>query len=272
MIHDGKIRVNGAVKKPSYKIQPDDVITGCISQNDSITRAVPEKIGISVQHEDPHILVIDKAPGMVVHPGAGNETGTLVNAILAHAPEISQTGSDKLRPGIVHRLDKDTSGLIVVAKTQKSLEFLQREFKYRRVEKRYLALVQGNTLDETGEIDLPIGRHPMKRKQMAVDLKNGRPAVSRWHVRERFNEVSLVDIKLLTGRTHQIRLHFYAIGHPLLGDPVYQYRRNRKKKGTRQMLHAYFLSFRHPYSGQQVSFQNEPCLDFMHQLKRLRNK
>ena len=271
LISAGLIRVNGQVKKSGYKLNTGDVVTGQLDTLDKTKLVEPENIILNVQYEDDYIIVIDKPSGMVVHPGAGNETGTLVNALLYHDPKISSAGSERVRAGIVHRLDKDTSGLIVAAKTDRALEFLLKEFKYRRVEKRYLALVEGSELEDSGIIDLPIARHPVKRKQMAVNQESGKKAVSVWQVKERYPDATLVEVLLKTGRTHQIRVHFYAIGHPLVDDPVYQFRRNRKKiSKDRQMLHSHYLAFRHPYSGRRVEFRSEPPDDFIRKMALLR--
>lgn len=271
LISNSEILVNGTQKKPGYKVKPGDSIRGTVPDPDRESIILPEDISLNILFEDDHILVIDKKPGMVVHPGPGNLSGTLVNAILFHEPGIKRAGDDRIRSGIVHRLDKDTSGLMVVAKTKKSLNFLQKEFKYRRVEKRYLALVSGHLPGEQGEIFLPIGRHPVKRKLMAVNHDTGKPARTLWTVKQQFKTASLVEAVLKTGRTHQIRVHFYAMDHPLVGDRIYQPRRTRKKESIapRQMLHSWQLSFRHPYSGERLSFEAEMPEDFLQTLAQL---
>lgn len=263
-ISDGQIRVNGSHKKPAYKVQTNDLITGTIEIREPVLQPTAEKISLDIIHEDDHIIVINKRAGMVVHPASGHEAGTLVNALIYHCPDIKDVGGVDFRAGIVHRLDKDTSGIMVTAKTLRSLEFLQKEFRMRRVEKTYLALVDGPGLNDEGEIDLPIGRHPVKRKQMSVNRQTGKKAITRWKVVHRFPNACMVEVSLLTGRTHQIRVHFYEMGHPLIGDPVYQFRRQRRlNKNDRQMLHARNLSFRHPYSGRRVSFHADPPDDFI---------
>jgi len=226
---------------------------------------LPEKLHLDIEFEDDYIIIINKKSGMVVHPAPGNLTGTLVNALLFHDSKIKNVGENKFRSGIVHMLDKDTSGLMVVAKTQKTLHFLQKEFKQRRVKKRYLALVSGKFSHDQGEINLPIGRHPVKRKIMAVNYENGKPARTIWKIKKRFKTACFVEALLKTGRTHQIRVHFYAINHPLIGDRIYQHRRYRKKKSIapRQMLHSWQLAFRHPYSGRRIFFKAEPPEDFL---------
>jgi len=265
LINNSNILVNNEKKKPGYRVSLGDIISGSISDAGIDTRVLPEKIPLNIKYEDDHIMVINKRAGLVVHPAPGNRSGTLVNALLFHEPEIKWVGNDHSRSGIVHRLDKDTSGLMVVAKTPKALHFLQKEFKQRRVVKKYLALVSGNLSTDQGEINLPIGRHPVKRKIMAINHENGRPARTCWKVKKKFKTACLMEVLLKTGRTHQIRVHFYAIDHPLIGDRVYQPRRYRKKKNLapRQMLHSWQLSFRHPYSGKKMVFEAQLPEDFL---------
>ncbi|WP_457552880.1 RluA family pseudouridine synthase [Desulfobacula sp.] len=265
LIRAGDILVNNEKKKPGFRVKPGDFVTGVIPGSDTVNMILPEKIHLDIEFEDDQIMVINKKPGMVVHPAPGNLTGTLVNALLFHEPKIKWVGEDPLRCGIVHRLDKDTSGLIVVAKKKRALDFLQKEFKQRRVQKKYLALVSGNLLDDQSEINLPIGRHPKKRKMMAIDHENGKYARTCWKLKKQFKTACLVEALLKTGRTHQIRVHFYAMGHPLIGDHVYQYRRYRKKQSIapRQMLHSWQLAFRHPYSGKKMFFKAELPKDFL---------
>nr|NJM04008.1 RluA family pseudouridine synthase [Desulfobacula sp.] len=265
LMEAGEILVNNKTKKPGYRVKPGDLVTGHIPEFPAEAEVSAEDIPVDIVFEDGHLLVIHKKAGMAVHPSPGNLSGTLVNALLHHCPDIRGIGEEKTRAGIVHRLDKDTSGLMVVAKTDLALAFLQKEFKARRVEKTYLALVTGNLPEDRGEINLPIGRHPVKRKLMAVNYETGKPAITLWQVKKRFRESCLLEIDLKTGRTHQIRVHFYETGHPLLGDLVYQPGRFRKKKSRapRQMLHSHRLSFRHPYSGQRMEFKAELPEDFL---------
>ncbi|WP_300461402.1 RluA family pseudouridine synthase [Desulfobacula sp.] len=265
LVNTGDIRVNHQRKKPGYRVRTGDTISGQIPDPDIDTAILPEKLDLDMIFEDDHIMVINKNPGMVVHPGPGNFSGTLVNGLLFHVPNIKHVGEDPFRPGIVHRLDKDTSGLMVIAKTRAALHFLQKEFQQRRVEKKYLALVSGNFSDVRGEINLPIGRHPVKRKIMAIRHEQGKSATTCWKVKKTFKTACLVEAVLKTGRTHQIRVHFYALGHPLIGDLIYQPRRYRKKKSVapRQMLHSWQLGFRHPYSGRKMGFEAELPADFL---------
>lgn len=261
----GQILVNSCPRKPGYKVKHGDHIFLDIQAQDDCVLILPEEIALDIIYEDPHLIIINKSAGVVVHPAPGNMSNTLVNALLSHAPEIKKAGDDHFRSGIVHRLDKDTSGLMVVAKNQTALTFLQKEFKQRRVEKRYLALVSGQMSESGGVIDLPIGRHPVKRQLMAVNHNDGKSAVTCWEIKQQYKNACLVQVLLKTGRTHQIRVHFYAMDHPLIGDQVYQPRRFRKQKSMaqRQMLHSWKLSFRHPYSGKRVSFAADPPRDFI---------
>jgi 23S rRNA pseudouridine1911/1915/1917 synthase len=265
LINSGQIQVNHGHKKPGYRLRTGDLITGTTPDRYLNAPILPQNIAFDICHEDDHILVINKPAGMVVHPATGHMADTLVNALLYYCPRIKMTCQDKHRSGIVHRLDKDTTGLMVVAKTRHAFKFLQNEFKQRRVEKKYMALVHGHLLSKQGYIDLPIGRHPVKRKIMAVQPDTGKRALTLWTVKRQFKTASLVEIILKTGRTHQIRVHFYAMGHPLIGDTVYQFRKNRKKNHivSRQMLHSFFLGFRHPYSGRRMEFKTDLPQDFL---------
>ncbi len=265
LIIAGEILVNGKTKKSGYRVKQGDIISGHISDAAFQPEVLPENIPTDIIFEDDHILAINKKAGLVVHPAPGNLSGTLVNALLYYNPLIWRVGDEKHRSGIVHRLDKDTSGLMVIAKTEQALNFLKKEFRERRVEKKYLALVSGNLTQDQGEIHLPIGRHPVKRRLMAINHEKGKPAVTLWKVQKRFKDTCLVEITLKTGRTHQIRVHFYSMAHPVLGDRVYQPGRLRKTKSIapRQMLHSHQLSFRHPYSGQRMEFKAELPEDFL---------
>ena len=271
LISCGKFLVSGMKKRPGYRVKKGDAISGQIPEPVTEDLPKPEPMDLSILFEDDYILVIDKPPGLVVHPGPGNLCNTLVNGLMYHVPGFLDEGWDPVRPGIVHRLDKDTSGLIVVAKTLTSLSFLQKEFKQRRVGKRYLALAEGKAIAPRGEILLPLGRHPVRRKIMAVNHETGKYARTSWQVLQRFAQACLLDVRLHTGRTHQIRIHFYAMDMPLLGDNVYQYRRNRGKKilTNRQMLHSWKLRFRHPYSGQEMMFESEMPHDFAQTMAKL---
>ncbi len=229
----------------------------------------PEPQPLQIVFEDEHLLVINKPPGLTVHPGAGRPSGTLANALIAHLPAVRSVGPP-LRPGIVHRLDRDTSGLLVVAKTAPALAALQRKVAAREIERRYLALVLGTLPQDAGTVDAPIGRHPHRRTKMAV-VAGGRPATTRYHVVERLPGATLVEARLVTGRTHQIRVHFASLGHPVLGDAVYGRRALRLPAApARQMLHAYRLAFDHPFTGARMTFAADLPEDFAGALARLR--
>jgi 23S rRNA pseudouridine1911/1915/1917 synthase len=271
LIGRGEVLLEGTSKKPGYRVKTGELIEGIIPDEPNVLCPDPEPISLDILHEDAHIIVVNKAAGMMVHPALGNYTGTLVNALLYHDVALKEVGNDRSRAGIVHRLDKDTSGVVVIAKTDFALHFLQKEFKQRRVGKSYLALVEGTIDQIEGQIILPIGRHPVKRKLMCINRKNGRYARTDWTVKERLQKACLIEARLHTGRTHQIRVHFYAINHPLIGDRVYQTRRNRREKSlfSRQMLHSRKLSFRHPFSGKRVCFKASIPDDFAQTQKTL---
>jgi 23S rRNA pseudouridine1911/1915/1917 synthase len=236
---------------------------------------LPQEIGLTILYEDRDLLVLDKPAGLVVHPAPGNEDGTLVNALLAHCGDTLPGIGGERRPGIVHRLDRDTTGVMVVAKTEQALATLSAAFAARDLDRAYLALVWGVPDPAQGEIDKPIGRDPRDRKRMAVALRGGKQALTRYRVqRVAHAAVSLIEARLATGRTHQIRVHFASIGHPVVGDPVYLRRipaisrsvsepaRGLLLDFPRQALHATLLGFRHPRTGQAMEFRTEPPADF----------
>lgn len=265
LILSGAILVNGIPRRPSYTVKKGDSITGTLPDPPA-SSPVPEPGAIDVLYEDAALIVINKPPGQVVHPGPGHFSNTLVNALLFRYPELREVGDPK-RPGIVHRLDKDTSGLLVVARTSAAYLHLIHQFKSRQVIKSYLAVVHGVLESDEGRILLSVGRHPRDRKRMTTKSPRGRAAESRWHVRERFYDACLLEIGLKTGRTHQIRVHCAALGHPVLGDLVYGKRKStpRKKSGgntanarhaaKRQMLHAWRLQVIHPETSAVMRFQ-----------------
>jgi 23S rRNA pseudouridine1911/1915/1917 synthase len=213
----------------------------------------PEEIPLDVLYEDDQLIIINKPAGLVVHPAAGNETGTLVNALLAHCATLSGIGGIE-RPGIVHRLDKDTTGAIMVAKTELALKHLQEQIRTKTAKREYLGFVHGVPKTESGTINLPIGRHPVDRKKMAVvpEEKGGKTAITHWKLRERLGNYSLLHFCLETGRTHQIRVHSSHVGHPLLGDPVYGSGRSVGVNLTGQALHAFKLTVTHPVTGEII--------------------
>jgi len=270
LVADNNISVNGRNVKPSYKVKSNDKVCGRIPQIRPIT-AEPENIELNIIYEDEYLAVINKPPGMVVHPAPGHPSNTLVNGLLYHFSNAGFQG-DSLRPGIVHRLDKDTSGAIVIAKNSKSLELLGQSFKDRTVKKKYLAFVHG-TPPEKGVIEKEIGRHPTERKKMSVSSPKGRYALTHFKVISSFEDISLVEADIKTGRTHQIRVHFSSEGFPVAGDELYGYKHPMKhlcdksriivkKYVSRQMLHSAFISFDHPETKQRVSFE-APFFDDM---------
>jgi 23S rRNA pseudouridine1911/1915/1917 synthase len=258
--------VDGRPAKPAARLRPGQrvEITVPPRAEGSLT---PQPLPLDIVYEDADLLVINKPPGLVVHPGAGRPAGTLANAIAARAPEVLQLGGG-LRPGIVHRLDKDTSGLLVVARTEAALRDLRQQVAARAVRRVYLALVVGRLAHEEGTIEAPIGRDPRRRTRMAV-VRGGRPAATRYRVLERMAGHTLLEAHLITGRTHQIRVHFAHLGHPVAGDPVYGGRRGGLGL-ARQALHAWRLAFRHPRSGAELSFEAPPPPDFTAALERAR--
>ena len=263
---DGQmVKVNGEAVKAGYRIKEGDQISVRIPETRQPSLA-PEPIPLEIVYEDADLAVINKPKGLVVHPGAGHFSGTLVNALLFQVDQLA-AGSEKSRPGIVHRLDKDTSGLLMVAKTNESYAFLTKQLHDREVERHYLALVQGAVSLSEGTIDKPIGRHPKDRKKMAV-VDHGRQAQTNFRVQERFSKHSLVSCSLVTGRTHQIRVHLASIHHPLVGDLLYGLKTNNLG-ATSQMLHACYLGFKHP-SGRFLEFESRPDTEFVQIVEKAR--
>ncbi len=252
--------------RPADRVHPGVVVTVSIPPPQP-SKLQPEAIPLAIVFEDAHLLVIDKPAGMTVHPGAGRPTGTLVHAVLAHCPDLPGIGGEH-RPGIVHRLDKDTSGLLVVAKTETALRGLQAQIQSRRARREYLALVHGRVARSQGAIDAPIGRDPRHRTRMAV-VASGRRAITHYRVTETFDEAALLEVRLETGRTHQIRVHSASIGHPVAGDPVYG-RRPNPWGLRRQALHAFRLSFDHPVTGRPLMFTSPVPPDIEQALAALR--
>ncbi len=264
LIAEGEVRLEGAVVRPSRRVRPGERVEVRVPAPRPST-AQPEPIPLDILYEDAAILVINKPAGMVVHPGAGTHSGTLVNAVLAHCPDLQGIGGE-VRPGIVHRLDKETSGVIVVAKTEQALRDLQRQFKRRTVRKHYVALVIGALPQPEGFIEAPIGRHRIHRHKMAV-VANGKEARTRWRVLQRLRDgagrpYTLVDVALLTGRTHQIRVHFAWLGFPLVGDRTYGPPRHPPLEAPRQCLHARELTIHHPTTGEVMTFSAPLPEDF----------
>jgi len=244
LVDENNVTVNGKSSKAGYKLRINDTLWVRFPPPVPLHHLIPENIPLDIVYEDADMMVINKPAGLVVHPAPGHESGTLVNALLYHVPGLSINGNE--RPGIVHRLDKDTSGLLVVAKTDAALQTLINQMKERTILKEYFTLVEGNVQPPNGIIDAPIGRDPSQRKQMAI-VNNGKPARTAYYVREELSKHSYVQARLETGRTHQIRVHFAYLGHPVVGDPVYG-RRKQLVPLKRQFLHAYKLGLRLPSS------------------------
>lgn len=266
LIDSGCATVNGQKQKASLKLKGGDTVT-VIVPPPTPAEPQPQEIPLEVLYEDPDVIVINKGAGMVVHPGAGNEDGTLVNALLAHCKDLSGIGGE-LRPGIVHRIDKDTSGVLVIAKSDRAHTSLSDQFKAHSIKRIYLALVYGNLKEDKGRIESIIGRHPVDRKKMSGKARHGKNAITHWRVEARFPGITLVRLRLETGRTHQIRVHLSEAGHPLLADEIYgggsrlaqvkaPVLRQMIKTMGRQALHAKTLGFLHPVTGQYLEFATE---------------
>lgn len=250
MIDEEYILVNGKKTKANYVVKVNDVIEvkdGFIEEMD----IVPENIPLDIIYEDKDIIVVNKESGMVVHPGNGNESDTLVNALLYHANELSDVNGE-VRPGIVHRIDKDTSGLMIVAKNNKAHDILADRLSRHEIKREYIALLKGEFLSDTATVDAPIGRDKINRKRMAVTADNSKDAITHFRVLERYKDYTLVRLQLETGRTHQIRVHMDYIGYPVYNDPVYT---NDKCTSFGQFLHSTSLSFTHPITGEELNFE-----------------
>lgn len=263
----GQVLVNGQPKKAKYTVQAGDVISYQIPEVEEIAY-LPENLPLEIVYEDADVVVVNKPQGMVVHPSAGHTSGTLVNALLYHVKDLSGING-VLRPGIVHRIDKDTSGLLMVAKNDQAHLKLADELKAKKSLRKYLAIVHGNLPNDRGVIEAPIGRSDKDRKKQAVTAK-GKPAVTRFQVLERFGDYTLVELTLETGRTHQIRVHMAYIGHPVAGDEVYGPRKTLKGHG--QFLHAQTLGFTHPSTGEMMTFTAEAPAIFQETLAKLKTR
>ena len=274
LIRNGNISVNGKISKPGFKVATGDKIDVFIPESSRLS-PVPEKEKIDILYEDDHLLAVNKPAGMVVHPAPGHYSGTLVNRILYFYPDIISSG-DKLRPGIVHRLDKETSGTLIIAKNEYAYLSLSSQFKKRTIQKNYLAIVNGNIEKDSGIISLPIGRHVKDRKKMSTKSKKSRIAETRWQVKERLKGATLIDVDLKTGRTHQIRVHCASIGHPVMGDKVYGGKKIKKKLKNntpdivRHMLHALSIVFTHPKTEKIIMIESPIPEDMLSIIKKLR--
>jgi len=267
-LRDGHIRLDSRAAKPKQKIWGGEQVRLAPQPGPEDLVHVAERIDLQVVYEDPSVIVIDKPAGLVVHPGSGNWNGTMLNALLHHAPELARVP----RAGIVHRLDKDTSGLLVVARTLEAQTDLVRQLQARTVKRDYLALVHGAVKGE-GSVEAPIGRDARLRTRMAV-TRRGKPALTHYRVRTRFGDLTLLECSLSTGRTHQIRVHMHSIGHPLVGDPVYRLTRGRRGDSVsvafpRQALHAWRLAFVHPASRKTMQFESQLPADMRDLLSAL---
>ena len=264
-IKNGQILVNGEAKKAKYAVKEGDVISYEVPEPE-VVEYVAENIPLEIVYQDEDVAVINKPQGMVVHPSAGHTSGTLVNALMYHIKDLSGING-VLRPGIVHRIDKDTSGLLMIAKNDQAHLALADELKDKKSLRKYWAIVHGNLPNDRGVIEAPIGRSEKDRKKQAVTAK-GKPALTRFQVLERFGDYTLVELQLETGRTHQIRVHMAYIGHPVAGDEVYGLRKTLKGHG--QFLHARTLGFTHPRTGEVLEFTAEAPAIFLETLEKLR--
>jgi 23S rRNA pseudouridine1911/1915/1917 synthase len=270
LVTAGAITVSGRGVKPSHRLRAGERIAGHVPEP-TPARVEAEELPLAIVYEDSDVVVIDKPAGLVVHPAAGHGSGTLVNALLHHCKDLSGVGGE-LRPGIVHRLDKDTSGLLVVAKNDAAHRELAAQFKLHSVDREYLALVRGLPRSASGTVDAPIGRHPTDRKRMSTKARRARAATSHWTVLERLNGAALLRVRLETGRTHQVRVHLASIGFPVLGDPVYGRSRGLPESVTleRQALHAALLGVTHPRTGERLRLESPLPADLAAALAALR--
>lgn len=269
LLKDQAVSVEGRPVKANYKVQPGAEIRIEIPELEPLD-IKPEAIPLDILYEDEYLLVINKPKGMVVHPAAGHTEGTLVNAVMAHCGENLSGINGVLRPGIVHRIDKDTTGALLVCKEDSVHRDLAEQLKEHSIKRRYRAVVRGNLKEDKGTVEGPIGRHPTDRKKMAVNHKNGKSAVTHYRVLERFGQYTYVECRLETGRTHQIRVHMSSIGHPLLGDTVYGSARDPFHLQG-QALHAMILGFRHPVTNDYMEFEAPLPEYFLKLLEKLRN-
>ncbi len=266
LIEDGNILVDGKTVKPNYKLKINQEISLTVPEAKPL-EITAEDIKLDVVYEDEHLLIVNKPQNMVVHPAAGNMEGTLVNALMHHCGDSLSGINGVIRPGIVHRIDKDTSGLLLVAKDDISHIGLAEQIKEHSLTRKYIAIVHGNIKEDSGKVDAPIGRHPTNRKKMCITDKNSKNAVTHFRVLERFMEYTFVECRLETGRTHQIRVHMASIGHPVLGDKTYGVKKEKYNlKG--QLLHAKVIGFIHPVTKEYMEFETEVPERFLKFLKQ----
>ena len=266
LIDDKFVLVNGKSIKSSYGVRNEDLIEINIPQTQKV-KAIAEDIPINIIYEDKDIVLVNKAQGMVVHPGVDNDSGTLVNGLLYYIDTLSSINKD-IRPGIVHRIDKDTSGILVVAKNNKAHKSLSSQFKARTVERVYITLVHGIIDKDCGIINAPIGRNKINRRKMSVQYENSKEAISSYMVIERFHKYTLLEVSLKTGRTHQIRVHLDHLNHPIVGEPLYSNRQNNFNL-NKQLLHAYKLGFIHPSRDEYVEYKADLPSYFSNVLDKL---
>ncbi len=270
LIEENHVTVSGQAVRTSYKVKSGDSVSVVVPELKELP-LIPEEIPLDIVYEDEDMLVGNKPQGMVVHPAAGNRTGTLVHALLAHCGDSLSGINGEKRPGILHRIDKDTSGLLLVAKNDAAHQILAAQIKAHSLTRAYRALVHGGFREEEGTVNLPIGRHPIKRKQMTVTNQNAREAITHYRVLERFGKYSFVECVLETGRTHQIRVHMAHLGHPIVGDPVYGVHKEEFALNG-QLLHAYKVGFLHPKTQEYMEFSAPLPPHFEKILKILRNR
>ncbi|WP_191565699.1 RluA family pseudouridine synthase [Metabacillus idriensis] len=266
-IKEGHVKVNDAESRSNYKVQPGDTVTLLIPDPEPLD-VMPEEMNLDIYYEDGDVLVVNKPKGMVVHPAPGHLTGTLVNGLMAHCKDLSGING-VMRPGIVHRIDKDTSGLLMVAKNDKAHESLVNQLVEKSVTRRYQAIVHGEIKHDKGTIDAPIGRDKQDRQSMTVTNEHSKDAVTHFHVLERFEGYTLIECQLETGRTHQIRVHMKYIGFPIVGDPKYGPKKTMKING--QALHAGVLGFKHPSTGEYLEFKAPLPAEFEAVISELKN-
>ncbi len=265
MLEENLILVNNKFEKPSYKVNIDDVIIIHNEEKEKEKEFVPIKMDLDIVYEDKYLMVVNKPSGLVVHPGSGNHNNTLVNGLMYYTKSLSNIGED-YRPGIVHRIDKDTSGLLLVAKTNKAHELLSDDFKHKRIKREYIALLNGVFKNGSATIDAPIGRDKLNRERMTVTEENSKNAVTHMKVLKRYKDYTLVSCILDTGRTHQIRVHMKYIGYPVHNDPVYSH---DSATPFGQFLHSYKMSFIHPITKKEMEFTCPLPLEFENFLKEI---